>query len=313
MTRFVLTFVTSLFLVVAMNSAAAAGATDGSGSPFQDDDREVDSIDRGAEARDDAVQIGLEAGQDGTPGVEPVVDSGSTSGPAAEPEGFWIGWTMIDNTRTPPCVRRAGELLDVPTRAEADQVAATREAAAIEAYESVISAGNPPPLPCPGEDPDLVPGIDATPAARWADEAIERLPVAAPTISGGYAITGLRSWYDLGRDPTFTATETFDLGPVTTTATLTATATARIDVGDDTPTFTTTARGGGYHDGEPGPDDIVHTYIDRAELVSFTATDTWQITVTFDSSLLAPINLTHTMEPVTLDYPVREVRSVRDR
>lgn len=279
-------------------------------SPFTDDDSEADTLDAGADAQGDAISISGEAGVDPTPGVQPVSTSGSSNDPGAEPEGFWVSWTIIDGSRTPPCIRLAGELLDVPTRADADQVEADRRNAGVQAYESYISGGNPPPQPCPGEDPGLVPGIDPSPARRFADEAIELLPVSDPSISGGYAITGLRSWYDLGRPSTYEATRTLDLGPFSREATLTATVVASVDVGDGTPSFTTTARGGGYHDGNPGPDDIVHTYVDRTETQTFTVTDTWTITVTVDG--VAPIQLTHTMEPVSLGYPVREVRSVRD-
>jgi hypothetical protein len=207
----------------------------------------------------------------------------------------------------PPCIRTTSEFLEDVTQDEANVIRLALENQFIAEYEAYISSGNQPPPPCP--TPDGTPGIDPTQAQAFADDAAAILPTAQPTISGGYAITGLRSWIDLGRDPTFTTTRQLDLGPFTRTATFTATATATIHWGDGT-TTTHTSRGGPYHDGQPGPTDITHTYRDATPELTLTVTDTWDITVTVPG--LNDINLTYTADPATLTYPVREVRSTRD-
>ena len=82
-----------------------------------------------------------------------------------------------------------------------------------------------------------------------------------------------------------------------------------MDWGDGTVT-THTARGGGYHEGDPGTDDVTHTYRDAADLVLLRVTDVWDITVSVPG--LNDITLTYTATPATVAYPVREVRSTRD-
>ena len=92
--------------------------------------------------------------------------------------------------------------------------------------------------------------------------------------------------------------------------TFTATATSTVDWGDGTVT-THTSRGGGYHEGEPGPEDVTHIYRDAAGSVTVEVTDVWEITVSVPG--LNDINLTYTADPVAMSFPVREVRSTRER
>lgn len=241
-----------------------------------------------------------------TPGTD-----GSPGSPAPEVEGppsVWISWWILDTNQDPACLRRTGRRL---TGDDVDRAAAIqREESMAAIAEAELYRGPQESVPlCP--QPDGTPGIDPTPAQDFADSASERLPDLAVSISGDYAITGLRSWLDLGRPSTFRAEKDLDLGPYSRTAIMTATATTTVDWGDGTVT-THTSPGGGYHDGEPGPDDIVHTYIDPADNVTLTVTDTWSITVTIPNSTIADITLTWTNTD-RLDFPVREVRSARDR
>lgn len=278
---------TYLLISIALPVGAATEQPDG---PFGGEISGSAQVERGV--------IGVDVAAT-TPGS---VESAGGAGPA--PEGFWVSWSTLDLSQDPPCVSTTGELLDAASREIADQVAADRENTFIITYENYLDANVTAPQPCAG-----TPGIDAAAARQYADEAISLLPRSAPTISGGYAITGLRSWLDLQRDATFTNSRELDLGPFTRTATLTATSTTAIDWGDGT-TTEHTSTGGPYHDGEPGPEDITHTYVDTSDSITLTVTDTWEITVVVPG--LEPITLTHTADPVSLTFPVREVRSTRD-
>ena len=242
-------------------------------------------------------------------GVQVAGDDGiAERRPAPPTDGSWIRVTAIDYGAAPPCITTSSTFLEGVDAAAADRIEQDRENQFVAEYEAYISGGTPPPAPCPAPAPTR--GLDATAALEFADSARERLPVAAPSISGSYAITGLRSWLDLGRPSTFHAEEELDLGPFTRTGVMTATATTLVEWGDGTVT-THTSPGGGYREGGPGPDDITHTYADATPSNVLTVVDTWEITVTVPG--LDPIDLTWTAPARTLTFPVREVRSVRDR
>lgn len=224
-----------------------------------------------------------------------------------QPETYSISWWAVDFGQDPACLQRVWADVATDTRQAADQLAAERQ---LDAVADAELRGGPrgsyaPCPPAPG-----APAIDATAAQAFADRAAELLPVADPSISGSYAITGLRSWVDLGRPSTFEAEERLDLGPFARTATMRATATTTVDWGDGTLTEHTTP-GGGYREGEPGPADIVHTYIDAAPSMTLVVTDTWDITVSVPG--LDDITLTWTAPGEGITFPVREVRSARDR
>lgn len=260
-----------------------------------------------ADVADGSVTVGVGASIDGTPGADGSVETAGGD-PEPAPQGVWITVSDMVFVTDPPCIRTTSQFLEGVSQGEADVIRWTQENQFVTEYEAYISGGNEAPPPCP--TPDGSPGIDPTPAQQYADDAESILPVANPSISGGYAITGLRSWLDLGRPGSFTDSRTLDLGPFTRTATFTATATATVDWGDGT-VIDTTARGGAYHEGEPTADDITHIYRDRSDSTTLTVTDSWEILVTVPG--LSDIRLTYTAEPIAVSFPVREVRSSRDR
>ncbi|MDZ7705097.1 MAG: hypothetical protein U5L04_11515 [Trueperaceae bacterium] len=218
---------------------------------------------------------------------------------------------MLDTGEAPPCLRQTGETITAASREDADLIADHRDNLTVTQWEAYTATpGTTPPAPCPDATGDGYPGTIGIEAQEFADSAIELLPNAAPTISGGKAITGLRSWLDLGRPTTYSADRELNPGPFSVTASLTATATSTVDWGDGTITDHA-RRGGGYHEGEPGPADIVHTYTDTVDDNTLTVSDTWEIIVTgpgFDD-----IALTWAAPPVGITFDVDEVRSARDR
>ncbi len=254
--------------------------------------------------------------EDGVIQADVTATAGSTIGRASEatsqtapaPDGSWIRVTAIDYFASPPCVTTSSIFLDGVDDADADRIERDRENQFVAEFEAYMSGGTPPPAPCPSPDP--TPGLVATEAIEFADSARELLPHADPSISGSYAITGLRSWLDLGRPSEFRAEAELDLGPFTRTGAMTATATTVVEWGDGTVT-THTSAGGGYREDGPGPDDITHTYVDASPSNVLTVVDTWEITVTVPG--LDPIDLVWTAPARTLTFPIREVRSVRDR
>lgn len=260
-----------------------------------------------AEVDQGSITVDADVTTPGAPGSEGTVDQ-AAEGIEPAPEGEWI--TVSDMLfADPPCVRTSRVFIEDVTPDEAREIERSRENLFVVEYEAHLSSGPPPP-PCPTPDGEGIPGVDPTEAVEFADSAVERLPSAAPTISGGKAITGLRSWLDLGRESAFAADKTLDLGPFSRTATMTATATATVDWGDGTVT-THTSRGGAYHEGEPGPDDIVHTYTDAADGNVLTVTDTWEVVVSVPG--LQDITMTWQAPAATLTFDIDEVRSARDR
>ena len=299
-----LTFV-ALLIVIAGQGVSSATTGDQFWGNNQDGRDEIRSE---ADVADAAVQLDVRVDVPGTPGSGGTVDQAADEIEAA-PEGHWIAISGMVFATDPPCVRTVGEFLEGVSAEEAARIEQDLENRFVVEYEAYISTAPPPP-PCPDSEGDGTPGIDPTEAEQFADSAAERLPVAAPVISGGKAITGLRSWLDLGRDSTFTVDKSLDLGPDSRTATMTATAVTTVDWGDGTVT-THASRGGGYHAGEPGPDDITHTYTHAADGNVLTVSDTWDIVVTVPG--LQPITLTWSAPPVTMTFDIDEVRSSRDR
>lgn len=286
---------------------AAVTASPVPGTTFGDGHEDHDRLEHGADIEGGVVSIDLRLRIPGEPG-RPATGPSGVPGPA-QPEGSWIRVSDLTAVAGTPCVTSATEFLAGVDETTARRIEQDRENRFIAEYEAHISTGNPPPAPCPAANPGL-PGLDPTAAQAFADSAQELLPVARPWISGSYAITGLRSWLDLGRPAGLRVEAPLDLGPYTRTGVLTATATSVVAWGDGTIT-TYTGPGGGYHDGEPHPDDIVHTYTDAVPSNTLTVTDTWDILVTVPG--LDDIALTWTAPARDLVFPVREVRSVRDR
>lgn len=231
----------------------------------------------------------------GGPGVTPVSD---------RPEGFWATWRTIDAAPPPPCLRDVGAYFDVPTQADADALATTRSYETDRWVEEQLTfAGN---ITYRCDDPTR----DPLDAQTLVDLVEGQLPRPTPTISGGRAITGLRSWLDLGRPAGHTNRDAFDLGALgSRRVQIDGTAVARIDWGDRTVTEHT-GTGGPYHPGDPGPDDITHTYLDTGA-VTITVVDTWDLTFTIDG--LEPLTVTATLDPVPLPVDITQVRSVRER
>ena len=304
-------------LIVALTlPTAAAGQTTaraepdpGTSSPAAEQPGYGDGIQGGADVVDGSVTLDVGRNIDGEPGSDGTVEQAGDE-PEPAPEGAWISLPDMVFGTGPPCIRMTSEFIEGATAEEAEVIRWTRENQFVTEYEAYISSGNEPPQPCdPGEG---TPGVGPSPSQQFTDSASEILPPADPAISGGYAITGLRSWLDLGRQSSLTTTHELDLGGRPVTATITATATATVDWGDGTVT-THASRGGGYHDGEPGPDDITHTYRDTADSNILTVTDTWDVTISFPGRPVPDITLTWTADPTTLTFPIREVRSTRDR
>ena len=157
------------------------------------------------------------------------------------------------------------------------------------------------------------PGTPADPGETLLGLVEDQLPRPTPTISGGRAITGLRSWVDLGRPGTWELVDSVEdfgaLGDLAVTAT--GAVTAVIDWGDGTVTEHVATAGGGYREGEPGPGDVTHTYVDTGSR-TISIVDTWELTFRVEG-IAAPITLSATLDPVTFDVGVTEVRSVGSR
>ncbi|MFT5563571.1 MAG: hypothetical protein ACI970_000283 [Myxococcota bacterium] len=251
-------------------------------------------------------------GSNGTAGNDGgQTSTGNSSGGEGTPEppSYYIHWNVPVFVTPPTCYRTVNEMLVGVTPAYANSLEAAREATFISWFEAYISSTDYVPRPCAATATTPVPALDPQPARDYADDWATTLPVSVPIISGGYAITGLRSWLDLGRDNMFTDSTVIDLGPATLTVTLTAIATTTITWGDGT-TTTHTSRGGSYHEGEPSPTDITHTYSDTTDETLVSISDSWAITVQIPG--LPDIVFTHTTPTVELRFRVDEVRSRRD-
>lgn len=255
----------------------------------------------------DGVGVDVTLSTPGTPGGDGSVGTAGEPGPALE--GVSISVPDMVFVTDPPCIRTTSQFIEGVTPEEAEAIRWTIVNQFVSEYEAYISRHEPPPA-CDGGDGS--PGFGPTPSQQFKDSAKQILPPVTPTISGDYAITGLRSWLDLGRPASLTTTHEFTLGGTTVTATITATATATVDWGDSTVT-THTSQGGAYHEGEPGPDDITHTYRDAVDSNELTVTDSWDVIISFPDSSVPDISLSWTAESVTMTFPIREVRSARDR
>ena len=303
--RLVAVITATALLSTAPSFPAESRSTDGtSGQLFSDGDSSG-AGEATSSATGDGIELHVDVATPAGAATDGMVETAGNPQPA--PEGRWIVVSDMDFVADPPCIRSVSTFIEGADAETAARIQTEQENIFVRDYEAYISSNVPPP-PCPTAPG--TPGIDATPARNYADDAAAILPKANPSISGGHAITGLRSWVDLGRDSTFGDSRELDLGPFTRTATFTATATTTVDWGDGTVT-THTSRGGGYHEGEPGPDDITHTYRDVSESTTLTVTDTWDVVVSVPG--LEDIRVTYTADPVQLTYPVREVRSARDR
>jgi hypothetical protein len=128
---------------------------------------------------------------------------------------------------------------------------------------------------------------------------VSQLPLPAPSIDPGRAITGLRSYLDIGAPTTFSEPIDGDVLPVRVN--IDASAEYRVDWGDGT-VETYRSSGGSYPDG-----DITHVYTsagDHTVVVTPIWTVSWNgggLEVTFSAELV----------PSTVELPVGEVQSVR--
>lgn len=295
----------TLLLATAHPAVASAGDPE---TPFGGGHDLSDDVHADGSVADDAITIDVAVTAPGTPGGDGSVETAGGDAEAA-PEGVSISVPDMVFVTDPPCIRTTSQFIEGVTPEEAEVIRWTIVNQFVAEYEAYISRHEPPP-PCDGGDGS--PGFGPTPSQQFRDSAKQILPTITPTISGDYAITGLRSWLDLGRPASLTTTHEFTLGGTTVTATITATTTASIDWGDGTVT-THASQGGAYHEGEPGPDDITHTYRDAVDSNTLTATDSWDVLISFPDSPVPDISLNWGAEPETMTFPIREVRSSRDR
>jgi hypothetical protein len=145
------------------------------------------------------------------------------------------------------------------------------------------------------------PGAPAIDPAMVQQMITSQLPLPAPSIEPGRAITGLRSYLDVGAPTTFSDRIDGDVLPVRVE--ISGTAQYRVDWGDGT-VLTYPSSGGPYPDG-----DITHVYTDAGDY-TVTVTPLWRVRwqgagfdLTFDAELVSS----------TVDLPVEEVRAVRTR
>lgn len=249
--------------------------------------------------------VEIEGGGEYEAGIGGLGPGASAVTPVSDgPVGFWATWRTIDAAPPPPCIRDVGDYFDVATQAEADALATARSYDTDRWVEEQLTYDGIITYRC--DDP----ARDPVDAQTLLDLVEGQLPRPEPTISGGRAITGLRSWLDLHRPATHTNLDAFELGALgTRRVQIDGTAVATVAWGDSTVTEHTGA-GGPYHEGDPGPDDITHTYIDTGA-VTIVVEDTWDLTFTVDG--LAPLTVTATLDPVLLPVDVTQVRSVRER
>ncbi|MEX1162120.1 MAG: hypothetical protein WEB03_00930 [Nitriliruptor sp.] len=142
-------------------------------------------------------------------------------------------------------------------------------------------------------------GAPAIDPAMVRQMIVSQLPLPAPSIDPGRAITGLRSYLDVGAPTTFNDGITGDVLPIQVT--IDGTAQYRVDWGDGT-VETYPSSGGPYPDG-----DITHVYTDAGDH-TVTVTPVW--TVRWQGGGL-DVSFTAELVPSTVDLPVGEVQSVR--
>lgn len=231
------------------------------------------------------------------PSAKPVSNTGAT-------QAFWASWRTVDSSVEPPCLREVGARFEVESAEEARRIAAQRSRVTDRWVEDRLVYDSAFVPRCDAPDVAAA-GVDG---GELTDLVEGLLPRPTLTISGGRAITGNRSWLDLGRPASHDHADSFDLGALgTRDIVITGTATTTIDWGDGT-VSSHAGTGGPYRPGQPGPEDITHTYVDTGPRV-VTVVDTWRLT--FDIEGLPPIDVEATLEPVTLPVEVSEVRSVR--
>ena len=166
----------------------------------------------------------------------------------------------------------------------------------------------PMPPVCSWEDE-----VDEDRVAQAAIDLIEgRIEAPVPYVQpDNEAITGIRSHLDLGVDSSTTSVETVTLFSRGWDVRVEVEGAHTVDWGDGSAPVSTTARGGPWHDGPAGPDDITHTYV-RTGDHAVSVTSDWTVTATLLSSgVTATQTITTTSSPVAVG--VTEVVSVRER
>jgi hypothetical protein len=143
------------------------------------------------------------------------------------------------------------------------------------------------------------PGTPALDPAMVRQMIESQLPLPQPSIDPGRAITGLRSYLDVGAPTTFDDSISGDVLPVTVA--IDASAQYRVDWGDGT-VETYSSSGGPYPDG-----DITHVHTSSG---SYTVTVTPVWTVSWEGGGQS-FTFTAELVPSTVDLPVGEVQSVR--
>lgn len=232
-------------------------------------------------------------------GVDPVDDGGIT-----------IRWTAIDFSVLPPCTYAASERLYGYTPEQAEVIERSRQGETnFRIDERLLNLGEET-LPCEGEDGPPEPQPEDVPPLAVLDAIRDRLPRPDPVVAGGRAITGNRSWLDLRRPDGYSLDETLDLGPFGTFPVSVAGEVEAVVDWDDGTVRTYPGAGGPYRSGEPGPDDITHTYVDTGAR-TVTVTDRWTLRIEVAGFDIGTI--TEDLAAVPLDVQVNEVRSNRDR
>jgi hypothetical protein len=128
---------------------------------------------------------------------------------------------------------------------------------------------------------------------------VAQLPLPDPAIDPGRAITGLRSYLDVGAPTSWGAGIEGDLLPIRVE--IDAAARYRVDWGDGT-VETYASNGGPYPDG-----DITHVYTVVGDH-TVTVTPIWTVRWTGGG---LDVTFTAELVPATVDLPVGEVQSVR--
>lgn len=306
-------FVVAVALVVLSASPASADVSQdgGAANGWGDGHRSQEETATGADAEGSAVRA---HGSSRVP-ERVTFTSSDEAGDArsSTARGEWVRLTfdtVVDDGNGGWC-RATGSALVSPQDAEAAQRRFDQDAIR---YDQNGPDGLVVIPPCP---PGTIDTIDVEPALAFADEVISQLPAPQPSINGERAITGLRTWLDTARpgtDPDSPMTRQFrrrlDLQVAVLPVTITAKASYVVDWGDGTTTGPHDVPGGLYHDGQPGPDDVTHTYVDLTTTNQLTVTDSWVVTVEIPGE--DPIILDTTTTPVTLEFPINEVRSVRN-
>lgn len=250
----------------------------------------------------DGGQYGFDVVQEEPGATGEVTTAGDGGEPAPEPHAvFSFPVLDTDPTTGEPCQGTRYAVADTPAEAQA---ASSEARARADAYYTSIDPADPPP-PCDGVTIDL-----GEPPRIAAQRIADTLAPAAPFVQpDNRAITGIWSYLTTNIDSDFSDTVTVTLFGQDWLVDVDVVGEHTIDWGDGTVT-TATGDGGPWHEGEPGPDDIAHGYIDTGDHSLVVTTD-WTVTATLRATgTTATQSLSTTSDPVTID--VDEVRSVRD-